>query len=193
MKNAEYNKILLAAHVGWWGTVVVVGLRALDVIPQAGGSIGLLTLGMAVTASLALSRMKLGRTITEVFNAGMKAAITLSANVFTDTCIMAIDQDGRIVSVDHSDAIGWEAKNLLGQRLCEDLIVTRSGAPGSIRKLEPGTSITTPMLNQDGTMFDARISMSNLDHHVSGDVRIDRTIATVSPVVSSTGNYLIHD
>lgn len=193
MKNTEYNKILMAAHAGWWGTVVVVGLRAIGAIPQAAGSVGLLTLGVAVTCSLALSRMKLGKTITEVFNAGMKAAITLSANVFTDTCIMALDKDGRIVSVDHSDAIGWEAQNLLGKSLCEELIATRSGMPGRFRKLEPGTSITTPMLNQEGSRFDARISMANLEHKVSGDVHLDRTIATVSPVVTSQGNYLIHD
>jgi len=192
MKNSEYNKILLAAHVGWWGTVVVVGLRAMDILPQPAGSLGLLTLGVAVTASLALSRMKLGKTITEVFNAGMRAAITLSANVFTDTCIMAIDKDGRIVSVDHCDAIGWDADKLVGKLLCDDLIVPRSGVSGSMRVLEPGTSITTPMRNQLGGTFDARISLAELDQQV-GDVRVERMIATVSPVVSSTGHYTINE
>jgi hypothetical protein len=191
-RNDEYKKILLAAHAGWWGTVVVVGLRAMDILPQPAGSLGLLTLGVAVTASLALSRMKLGKTITEVFNAGMRAAITLSANVFTDTCIMAVDKDGRVVSVDHSDAIGWEADKLLGKDLLCDLVVTRSGVSGTIRKLEPGTSITTPMRNQDGGAFDARISLAELDQQV-GDVRVERMIATVSPVVSSTGHYTINE
>jgi hypothetical protein len=191
-RNDEYKKILLAAHVGWWGTVVVVGLRAMDILPQPAGSLGLLTLGVAVTASLALSRMKLGKTITEVFNAGMRAAITLSANVFTDTCIMAVDKDGCVVSVDHSDAIGWEADKLLGKNLLCDLVITRSGVSGTIRKLEPGTSITTPMRNQDGGAFDARISLAELDQQV-GDVRVERMIATVSPVVSSTGHYTINE
>jgi hypothetical protein len=188
----RYRHTLIMAHTGWWGTVLIVSARTFGWLPQEAGSLALLTLGLGVTGSLALSRMRLGRTITEVFQAGMRAAITLSANVFTDTCIMAVDKDGRVVSVDHSDAIGWEADKLLGKNLLCDLVITRSGVSGTIRKLEPGTSITTPMRNQDGGAFDARISLAELDQQV-GDVRVERMIATVSPVVSSTGHYTINE
>jgi hypothetical protein len=191
-RNMEYRKILAAAYVGWWGTAVLVTLRAAHIIPQGVGSLALLTLGLGVTASLALSRLRLGNTITEVFNAGMRAAITLSANVFTDTCIMAVNRDGKIVSVDHCDAIGWDADRILGKNLMDDLLATRSGMPGRIRKLDSGTSITSPMRNQDGFVFDARLSVASLDQSVD-EMRVERLVVTVSPVVTASGQYAIRE
>lgn len=190
----RYRNTLILAHLGWWGTVVVVVLRAMEAVPQSVGLASLLTLGLGITASLSLSRMRLGDTISQVFNAGMKAAITLSANVFTDTCIMALDDQGRIASVDHSDAIGWDADAILGRYL-RDLLAPRSHSK-PMRVLEPGTSITSPMLNQEGGAFDARISLATLGQHVNSDgVQSENLtmVATISPIVTSSGVYELHN
>lgn len=66
----DYRKILVLAHVGWWGTALIVGLRVAEVVPQALGSISFLTMGLAVTASLSLSRMRLTETMTQVLQVG---------------------------------------------------------------------------------------------------------------------------
>jgi hypothetical protein len=176
----RYRHTLIMAHTGWWGTVLIVSARTFGWLPQEAGSLALLTLGLGVTGSLALSRMRLGRTITEVFQAGMRAAITLSANVFTDTCIMKLDKRGVICSVDHSDAIGWEVEELVGREL-RALLSPRSMG---VRRIAPGTSLTSPMLNQAGNTFDARLSVASLD----GDSP-DEVIVTVSPVINGIGSY----
>lgn len=190
--DTRYKNTVIMAHVGWWGTALIAGVRAADWIPIQYGTLALLTLGVGVTASLSLSRMRLGDTISQVFNAGMKAAITLSANVFTDTCILALSEDGLIRSVDHCDAIGWTEPQLIGKRI-NDLLVPRSGMSGVIRKLEPGSSITSPMRNQEGKVFDARVSLAILNQGVDpegGPDSQDRTlIATISPVVASNDSY----
>jgi hypothetical protein len=180
--QTRYRNTVLTAHVGWWGTAFLVTLRAIDAIPQQAGSLALLTLGLGVTSSLALSRMRLGKTITEVFQAGMKAAITLSANVFTDTCIMALDGRGVVVSVDHADAIGWENDEIVGREL-RALLSPRSMG---VRHIEPGTTITSPMMNQAGNTFDARLSVAVLGDK---DREAGTLIVTVAPVVSSHIGY----
>lgn len=178
--NNDYRKTLLIAHVGWWGTAAIVAGRALGLVPQQISSVAFLTLGAAVAASLALSRMRLADTISQVFTVGLQSAITLSANVFTDTCIMMLDGDGKVKGVDHADAIGWESAELTGREL-RALLAPRSHG---VRVLEPGTSMTSPMLNQKGERFDARLSFAA----VSSD---DTMIVTVSPVIAinAEGNY----
>lgn len=186
----DYKKTLTLAHVGWWGTFLFAVLRATDVVPVAFGSFGLLTLGVGVTASLALSRMRLADTISQVFTVGLQSAIGLSANVFTDTCIMAIDGQGKIESVDHSDAIGWDESEILGREL-RALLSPRSHG---LRILRPGTSMTSPMLNQKGEQFDARLSFAalKLDGEHAGHPKLaEAMIVTVSPVIAinAEGNY----
>lgn len=174
-----YRKTLALAHTAWWSTAGIVVLRAFEIIPQQFGLAALLTLGGGVTASLALSRMRLSDTVTGAFKIGLQSAISLSANVFTDTCIMSLDDDGRVLGVDHADAIGWSAQELKGREL-RALLSPRSHG---VRELVPGSSVTSPMLNQKGETFDARLSFAALDEGVM--------IVTVSPVIAinSEGNY----
>lgn len=184
--NNDYRRTLTLAWVGWWGTGVIAVCRAFDWLPVQFGSFALLTLGMGVASSLALSRMRLAETITSVFHVGLQAAITMSANVFTDTCILVLDKDGKVESVDHADAIGWDEDELRGREL-RALLAPRSHG---VRRLRPGTSITSPMQNQKGETFDARLSFAalNNDETPAPDHRL---IATISPVVAinSQGNY----
>src|SRR5687767_10210954 len=95
-KHNDYAKTVTLAWIGWGGTLLFAILRAFEAIPLSFGTFGLLTMGVGVAASLALSRMRLAETISQVFTVGLQSAITLSANVFTDTCIMVLDGDGRI-------------------------------------------------------------------------------------------------
>lgn len=175
----DYKRTLVLAHIGWWSTFGVVALRAFDILPQSLGLLAVLTLGWGVAASLALSRMRLASTITAVFQVGLQSAIGLSANVFTDTCIMMLDGDGKVEAVDHADAIGWETGELMGKEL-RMLLSPRSHG---IRVLRPGTSMTSPMQNQKGETFDARLSFAALEE--------DTLIVTVSPVIAinAEGNY----
>lgn len=69
----DYKRTVMLAHVGWWSTAGFAILRAFEVIPIAYGSLGLLTLGLGVTASLGLSRMRLAETMTEVFLVGVRS------------------------------------------------------------------------------------------------------------------------
>lgn len=182
--NSDYRRTVALAHVGWWGTAGIALLRAFDVVPQQVGSLALLTLGMAVASSLALSRMRLAETITSVFHVGLQAAITMNANVFTDTCIMVLDADGKVESADHADAIGWDEGELIGREL-RALLTPRSHG---VRRLRPGTSIISPMQNQKSELFDARLSFAALNND---DTPEHRLIVTISPVVAinSQGNY----
>jgi hypothetical protein len=189
LASNDYNRAIVLAHIGWWGTVIIVGARTLHWLPQSASLLALLTLGLGVTASLGLSRMRLAETITQVFQVGLQSAITLSANVFTDTCIMALDNKGRITSVDHADAIGWSEGEMVGREL-RSILAPRSHG---IRVLRPGTSMTSPMLNQKGETFDARLSFAALKTELNGGggEHGEAMIVTVSPVVAinAEGNY----
>jgi hypothetical protein len=180
----DYKATLRAAALSWGATVGIVALRALDAIPQQLGSIAILTMGVGIATSVSISRFRLTEAITSVFQVGLTSAITMSANVFTDTAIMQLDEDGRVESVDHADCIGWEEEKLVGRKL-RDRLVPRSH-DGSVRKLEPGTTITSPMLNGESGKFDARIALAALgERDDMGELSNQRLIATISPVVET--------
>lgn len=178
--NNDYRRTLTIAYIGWFGTAAIVMARVADLIPTNVSSLSFLTLGVAVASSLALSRMRLADTISEVFTVGLQSAITLSANVFTDTCIMMLDDQGRVMGVDHADAIGWNSEELTGREL-RALLTPRSHG---VRVIKTGTSMTSPMLNQKGETFDARLSFAAVGNE-------DTMIVTVSPVIAinAEGNY----
>ncbi|MGW0682847.1 hypothetical protein ACWD2L_05730 [Streptomyces sp. NPDC002754] len=171
----RYRVTMATALTAWLVTAVLVLLRALDVLNQHLSSIAILTVGVAIAASLSLGRMKLTKTITTVFQAGLASAVTLTTNALTDTCIVALDDRGIILSADHTDAIGWDEEELTGRELralCQP-------KAGGVRKIEPGATITTPMTNQKGELFDAKISVVHLPTPGNGG----RVIATIAPVV----------
>lgn len=189
LTDDAYKRILLLACTCWGATAVLVCLRAFNVIPQSLGLSALLAMGGGVASSLALSRMRLADTISQVFHVGLQSAISLSANVFTDTCIMALDGKGRIESVDHADAIGWEEDEIVGREL-RALLAPRSHG---VRVLRAGTSMASPMLNQEGESFDARLSFAALKAGTGDEMHelAESMIVTVSPAISinTGGNY----
>lgn len=181
----DYKATLRAAAISWGASVVLVGARIMEWLPLQYTGLSLLTVGVGIATSVSLSRFRLTEAITTVFQVGLTSAITMSANVFTDTAIMQLSSDGCIEDVDHADAIGWHADDLIGRRLC-DLLAPRSH-DGCVREIEPGVTISSPMLNGVGGKFDARITVTSL---ASRDPQIEdrRMIATVAPVVQSLNN-----
>lgn len=119
----DYKKTLFAAHLGWWGTVALVGARALHFIPQSAGTLALLTLGLGVTASLALSRMKLSNTVNSVFQTGLSVAVSLNAASGNATggksAVIRCDLEGQIQSLENPEVIGWgtTSPKLVGSHL----------------------------------------------------------------------------
>ncbi|MEU3052297.1 hypothetical protein [Streptomyces griseus] len=178
-EDYRYPLTLTVAHIGWWGTVIIVLLRATEIIPPQWGLIAVLTIGIAVTASLSLSRMRFAKTIAGVFQTGLTTAVTLNANVLTDACIVSLNPEGVIESADHADAIGWETDALTGR----ELRTLFAPVAGGTRKIQPGSTIQTPMKTQKGELFGARISVVSLQ---TGDGSTNgaghRVIATIAPI-----------
>jgi len=179
-----YKKAMAVAIASWGTTAVIVLARAAEVVPQRLGTVAILTLGFGIASSVSISRFRLTSAITQVFHVGLTSAITMSANVFTDTAIMQLNSNGYIDDVDHADAIGWEESELTGKCLA-DLLTPRSHE-GSIRHIEPGTTITSPMLNGKGGKFDARITVAALGakEHTGDEGDQRRLIVTIAPVVN---------
>lgn len=171
----RYAVTMAIAQVAWWASFVLVLLRALDLLEQHLSSLAILTVGVGIAASLSLGRMRLTKTITTVFQAGLASAVTLTTNALTDTCIVALDDRGIILSADHTDAIGWDEDELVGREL-RGLFQPHSGG---VRRIEPGATITSPMANQKGEVFDAKISVVNLSTPDNGG----RVVATIAPVI----------
>jgi len=177
----EYRATARAATASWAASVAIVAGRAMEWIPPHFGSAAFLTVGFGIATTVSLSRFRLTEAITQVFHLGLTSAITVSANAFTDTAIMQLDEDGKIINVDHADAIGWSESQLTGQHL-PHLLRPRSHDQ-SVRQLEPGTAITSPMLNGQGGKFDARITVCSLGDDSDGERHI---IASISPVIANT-------
>lgn len=176
----SYQKAMATAVVSWTATGAIVLGRAFEWVPQHIGTVAIITLGVGIASSVSISRYRLATTIGQVFQLGLQSAISLSANVFTDTCIMIVDKDGNVESADHADAIGWDESAIIGRPL-ESLLTPRSHE-ASKRHMDPGTSIVSPMRNQEGGRFDARLSFAAIAEH--DEASAGRMVVTISPVVS---------
>lgn len=176
----SYQKAMATAVVSWSATGAIVLGRAFEWVPQHLGTAAILTLGVGIAASVSISRYRLASTISQVFRLGLQSAISLSANVFTDTCIMIVDKGGCVESADHADAIGWDEPAIVGRPL-DSLLAPRSHEI-SKRHMEPGTSIVSPMRNQEGGRFDARLSFAAIAEH--DEATAGRMVVTISPVVA---------
>lgn len=58
---------------GWTIAATITTLRTFGVVPANIGSVAVLAIGVAIASSLSLSRMRLAKTITQVFIVGMRA------------------------------------------------------------------------------------------------------------------------
>lgn len=177
--SSDYKRTLLAAHVGWWSTVIIVALRTTHILPQAASSFAFLTLGLGVTASLALSRMKLGATVSQVFQTGLSVAVSMnsSGGMNHGTAVIRTDLEGCIKSGENTEVIGWpngEAERLAGKRL-DDLIPDRflrinHAALTSYREASAGgtdesgvvIAFNLPIRGADGTERAFRMTIARL-------------------------------
>jgi PAS domain S-box-containing protein len=127
-------------------------------------------IGVAIASGLSLGRHKLARTIGATFDAGLKAATALQANVMAPAAVVEVDFDGKIVTVEHSEVIGWTRGNLHGRQL-EELIpdrFLRSHRNGFARFKESGDSrvagatLSVPVLTQNGEEMPVRLTVARL-------------------------------
>lgn len=72
MIKEEHRRMgaLVLVNVGWWGALLVMVLRVTGHAPQSLGVVAAVLIGVAISAGLSLSRMRLMKTIQEVFKAG---------------------------------------------------------------------------------------------------------------------------
>lgn len=156
----RYTLTLALAHLGWWSTAVIVALRAAELLPGELGTISIFTIGLAVAASLSLSRMRLTDTITGVFQAGLTTSVSLNANVLTDVCLIRLNNGGAIDSVDHAEVIGWDAQNLEGRNLRE--LIPIESYSKTRNQLESGATVTIGILDSEGNENQSRVSIATL-------------------------------
>src|SRR5690606_33926463 len=93
----EYRATARAATARWAASVAIVAGRAMEWISPQFGSAAFLPVGFGIATTVSLSRFRLTEAITQVFHLGLTSAITVSANAFTDTAIMQLDEDGKII------------------------------------------------------------------------------------------------
>jgi len=67
----SYRVTLAVAWICWVSAAVLVALRAFREIPQEMTGVAVVLVGISIATSVSLSRMRLGRTIEQVFEAGM--------------------------------------------------------------------------------------------------------------------------
>ncbi|MGW2206022.1 hypothetical protein [Streptomyces sp. NPDC001774] len=176
--DREYQRLQAAAWAGWTATGLIVVLRATGTLGVNWASLGLITIGAAITASLSLSRLRLASTVSRAFQAGLTSAVALQTNALTPTCLVCISDSGFVVSATQTDAIGWREDALVGEDLSRLLSPGEGGE--RIDKFIPGIAITAPLANEQGLMFDAKIAVASL-----GD-RLVATIVPVGPVPGAT-------
>lgn len=75
-ERVRRNGALALAASCWTATALLTALRATEILPMAMGSLVVFTIGVAITATMVRSRMRLTETIVKVFVAGMTAGET---------------------------------------------------------------------------------------------------------------------
>lgn len=72
----SYKKSMAISAGSWTVTAVIVVGRATEHIPQNLGAIAIFTIGIGIASSVAISRFRLTKAITEVFRIGMAVPVT---------------------------------------------------------------------------------------------------------------------
>jgi hypothetical protein len=199
--TSDYKRTLLVAYAGWWSTVAIVALRATDMIPQSAGSVALLTLGLGVTASLALSRMKLSSTVSQVFQTGLSVAVSLNSGNGNGgnygTAVVRTNLEGVIDSIENPGVIGWaddQSELMIGKRLDDfipdrflrinhaALLSYREAGAGGTDESAVVIAFNLPILGGDGVERAFRMTIARL-----GDTLI-KTLVPLSEKLPETYN-----
>lgn len=157
---------LALAHVGWWGAFLFTVLAVRGDVSRPIGTIVIMFVGIAIAASLSLSRMRLTDTITSVFEAGLSAAVVLQTSIDARTCVIETDQLGVIDAVENPGAIGWDSGALYGHPIV-GLIGDSAGRAALARRIGPasaisGRTMTLPILTSGGTSSTMRVTVSRV-------------------------------
>ena len=159
---------LWLAWVMWSSTATLTLLRAVGVMPAQYGAITVLTIGVAIAASLSRSRMRLADAFAETFETGLKVGTILQTNVTASACLVEIDCDGDILAVEHAEVIGWDRDALCSKPL--DILIPdrylRQHQEGFRRFRDSGdvagATVNIPVLTQTGDERGIRLSVARL-------------------------------
>lgn len=160
-------------HVGWWSALTFTFLAVSELIPRPMGTLVVLLIGVAIAASLARSRMRLADTISQVFETGLTAAVTLQSNILAaQVCIVETDLEGEIAASDCNSIIGWSDGDLKGKNV-EDLIPDRClrtyqttmkefHEPVPTQSRISGVTLYMPAVGEDGEERATRLTIARL-------------------------------
>lgn len=158
------------AYGTWFSALGLTLLRVIDVVPVDFGIIIVFLIGVAIASGLSMSRMKLASTIAEVFESGLKAATALQANVVAPACIVEVNFDGMITTVEHPEVIHWNRDTLIGLPLsvlipdrfrhAHEEGFKRFRNSGETRVA--GATMNVPVIGQDGQERGMRLSVARL-------------------------------
>lgn len=191
--KVRYRTTLALTHAGWWTTALIVGLRSANAIPQPMGVLAVATLGIGVGANLALNRMRLAGTITAVFETGLKVATALQANLQATAVVIETDLDGVITQAEHAEAIHWARDALVGRpldvlvpdrflRIHHEAFAKFQAENGACTA---GTTLSVPIVGQDGTEWPMRLSIAKLGGSFTGTMVPSGVTADTYEVSSS--------
>jgi hypothetical protein len=200
-EELRHRTALTLAHGGWWGAVVwAIVLTYFNVInplpnppmpvQRISGIFIILLMGVGIAACSSLSRMRLSKTISKVFETGLTAAVSIhnvsGAVHGAPTCIIQCNMDGEIQSVEHGEVIGWpngEGESLVGLTLDhiipQDFLRVNNAALEQYRVASKSyeaavvTTFNLPLIGADGVSRPMRLTIARLG---------DTLVKSISPL-----------
>lgn len=171
-RRATYTVVVGA----WVGTIVGSYLRATDTIEIHWNSVIVTLMGVAIAATMALSRMRLASTISGVFDAGLKVATAMQANVTKRAALIEADYDGVIICADNAPVIHWNRDDLVGRQL--EAIIPERYREAHHKGMEAfkeqgqtrvvGSTIFVPVVGQDGVEYPMQLTVARLGNSFLG-------------------------
>lgn len=105
-EDTRYLAYRIGAWTAWWLTFVLTWLRVADKFPREWSMLIILLIGVAIALGLALSRMRLARTITQVFLVGMQT----QARVTAEAVLEELEQGREGYMRDTAEAVAIEMR-----------------------------------------------------------------------------------
>lgn len=189
-EETRHKIALTLANVGWVGAVLWATLltylnlthpptTAPMPIQRVSGILIILLMGVGIAACSSLSRMRLSKTISKVFETGLTAAVAIHNSAGnrsgTPTCTVQCSLEGTIKSVEHGEVIGWpngDGRALVGLTL--DHIIPQEFLRVNNAALEQYRAASTsyesavvvtfnlPLVGSDGVSRPMRLTIARL-------------------------------
>lgn len=188
-EDVRYNLYRFGAHTAWWGAaawstaLTWENLHSSPLKPpsdfiRVSGIFILLLMGVAIALGSALSRMRLGKTISGVFQTGLSIAVSMNNGRSgpydaARAAIIRTDMDGVIKACESTEVIGWPEEGVLEGRPMDDLIpdtfvrvnhaaLTQYRTAGNVGDSGVVISMNLPIMGADGKERPVRMTIARL-------------------------------